>query len=52
VSDGCDLSDVVSGVPTAVRESKRFELGIGRSADGAPARSSLPAVDGRNKDIL
>lgn len=48
---GCDLSDVVRGVPIAVCESKRLEPGIDRSVDGAPARSSLPAIVGRSKDI-
>jgi hypothetical protein len=52
VSAGCDLSDVVRGVPTAVCESKRFVLGIDRNEAGPPARSSLPAIDGRSKDIV
>jgi hypothetical protein len=51
VGAGCDLSDVVRGVPIAVCESKRLEPGIDRNADGAPARSSLPAIIGRSKDI-
>jgi hypothetical protein len=52
VSPGCCLSEVVRGVPTAVRESKRLELGMDRNEAGLPALSSLPAIDGRSKDIV
>jgi hypothetical protein len=52
VSAGCALSDVVRGVPIAVCESKRLELGIARSEGEPPARISLPVIDGRSKDIL
>ena len=44
--------DVVSTVPAAVWVSYRLELGIARRHDGAPARSSRPAIEGRSKDIV
>lgn len=48
----CDLSDVVRGVPRAVCESNRLEPGIVRKDGEVPARSSLPAIEGRSKDIV
>lgn len=51
-SPGCCLSDVVRGVPTAVCESKRLEHGMDRNEAGPLALSSLPAIDGRSKDIV
>jgi hypothetical protein len=41
----------VSGVPKAVL-SKRTVAGTTRRVDGAPALSSLPAIEGRRSDIV
>ena len=49
---GCDLSAFVRGVPLAVWLSNRLELGSDRRGAGAPARRSLPVIEGRSRDML
>ncbi len=49
---GCDLSDGVRGVPDEVWLSCRTKTGAERLAAGPDALSSLPAIEGRNSDIV
>ena len=46
------VSDFVRVVPRAVVASNRTVPGTVRRAEGAPDRSSRPAIEGRSSDIL
>jgi len=46
------VSDFVRVVPRAVEVSNRTVPGTARRAERAPACSSLPAIEGLNKDIV
>jgi hypothetical protein len=46
------LSEVVRGVPNAVWLSNLTVPGTARRADGTPALSSRPAIEGRSSDIV